>query len=714
MSSATQQLVQAASLGEGSLKHPLLATVCDVSPRELEDGVRAAFDGNILEVNDAKDGYRFHHALMREAVADELLPAVRARLHERWADALDAEGDRQIGGDAALTKIAAAHHWSETDNVDRAFETAVAAAGWAHSIGAEAERASLLTHVLDLWPHVPNAAVKAAGDRNDILEEVLAARSRADQLNEALTLIEAQLRSDTHDADPVQRLHLHQLKAKYSNRLGRPDPGAEIGRREGIHLLLAAPSNAVFVRAVAGLIETDMGLVDVASSRQLLGRALDVADRVGRPLDTLALREAQVQHLWLLGQGEQATAVSLELLGWVREHFTVTDVTSWESRTIWSLCTLGRYREAADLGGGTLGRLPDPVLAPRTWAYAVEQVAYALLEVGDWDQAQRLLDTARALEPSNVAILDAMAGVIHSHRGNLREAELCLDTARSRVLNTRDIQPMAYLMAQTLAAEISAAEGRSLQAVEDITPVLTIPGFRAAELWRVLLMLARLEADIVALMPRRDLEEATELHKRVDEIGRLVSERDSTGDLGTAWTRQLAAERARVAGSATPDHWKAAIDGWGVTGQVHDKAWALVRLASCQIAAGDKKAGAASLAEAIDIGSRLGAVPLVHAAETLARRGRIDVRRPATSAQPARSPSHGLTTRELEVLHLVAAGRSNSQIAKDLFISPKTASVHVSHILAKLGVSSRSEAAARAHREGLLESPAEHQRPNRV
>jgi predicted ATPase len=291
MSSATQQLVQAASLGEGSLKHPLLATVCDVSPRELEDGVRAAVDGNILEVNDAKDGYRFHHALMREAVADELLPAVRARLHERWADALDAEGDRQIGGDAALTKIAAAHHWSETNNLDRAFETAVAAAGWAHSIGAEAERASLLTHVLDLWPHVPNAAVKAAGDRNDILEEVLAARSRSDQLNEALTLIEAQLRSDTHDADPVQRLHLHQLKAKYSNRLGRPDPGAEIGRREGIHLLLAAPSNAVFVRAVAGLIETDMGLVDVASSRQLLGRALDVADRIGRPLDTLALRE---------------------------------------------------------------------------------------------------------------------------------------------------------------------------------------------------------------------------------------------------------------------------------------------------------------------------------------------------------------------------------------------------------------------------------------
>jgi len=60
--------------------------------------------------------------------------------------------------------------------------------------------------------------------------------------------------------------------------------------------------------------------------------------------------------------------------------------------------------------------------------------------------------------------------------------------------------------------------------------------------------------------------------------------------------------------------------------------------------------------------------------------------------------SFGLTDREREVLRLVAAGRSNPQIAAELFISPKTASVHVSNIIGKLNVSSRGEAAALAHR----------------
>ncbi|MEU0455815.1 response regulator transcription factor, partial [Streptomyces sp. NPDC006129] len=62
----------------------------------------------------------------------------------------------------------------------------------------------------------------------------------------------------------------------------------------------------------------------------------------------------------------------------------------------------------------------------------------------------------------------------------------------------------------------------------------------------------------------------------------------------------------------------------------------------------------------------------------------------------------GLTSRERDVLRLVAAGHTNRRIAEELFISPKTASVHVSNILAKLGVSGRGEAAAVAHRLGLF------------
>ena len=90
----------------------------------------------------------------------------------------------------------------------------------------------------------------------------------------------------------------------------------------------------------------------------------------------------------------------------------------------------------------------------------------------------------------------------------------------------------------------------------------------------------------------------------------------------------------------------------------------------------------------------------------LAQRARLDLAPPTAAATPAvgvPTPASqlGLTGREVEVLALVTAGRSNRQIAQALFISPRTASVHVSNILAKLGVAGRVEAAAIAHRLGL-------------
>ena len=99
---------------------------------------------------------------------------------------------------------------------------------------------------------------------------------------------------------------------------------------------------------------------------------------------------------------------------------------------------------------------------------------------------------------------------------------------------------------------------------------------------------------------------------------------------------------------------------------------------------------------------KLGARPLRAALDDLARRARIGTA-PADTADGAALTS--LTSREREVLRLIAAGRSNREIASVLFIAPKTASVHVSNILAKLGAASRTEAAAIAHREGLAAEP---------
>jgi DNA-binding NarL/FixJ family response regulator len=123
------------------------------------------------------------------------------------------------------------------------------------------------------------------------------------------------------------------------------------------------------------------------------------------------------------------------------------------------------------------------------------------------------------------------------------------------------------------------------------------------------------------------------------------------------------------------------------------------------VAAGDRQAASASVAQAHALASEVGAAPLAGEAAALASRARLRLAEPA--AVPPADPlaRFGLTDREREILSLLTAGRSNPQIAQALFISRKTASVHVSNILAKLGVESRGEAAAVAHRLGVTQGP---------
>jgi DNA-binding NarL/FixJ family response regulator len=130
-----------------------------------------------------------------------------------------------------------------------------------------------------------------------------------------------------------------------------------------------------------------------------------------------------------------------------------------------------------------------------------------------------------------------------------------------------------------------------------------------------------------------------------------------------------------------------------------------LRAAEAALSGGDRDGGASRLRRAAELAQWLGARPLSDDIALLARRARISLRPADDVATPAPEPDRmGLTAREFEVLRLVAAGRSNREIASELFISAKTASVHVSNILAKLSVTSRGEAAAAAHRLRLFDS----------
>jgi DNA-binding NarL/FixJ family response regulator len=160
------------------------------------------------------------------------------------------------------------------------------------------------------------------------------------------------------------------------------------------------------------------------------------------------------------------------------------------------------------------------------------------------------------------------------------------------------------------------------------------------------------------------------------------------------------AHAAQLAATLTgrAELWREAVAAWRADGQRYPLAVALLGLASAAAGAGDRPGAAAAVEEVAAVAGALGAKPLSEAADTLARR--IGLR---SAAHPVATGTETLTDREREVLRLVAEGRSNSGIAQQLYISPKTASVHVSRIIAKLAVASRGEAAAVAHRLGLLD-----------
>ena len=228
--------------------------------------------------------------------------------------------------------------------------------------------------------------------------------------------------------------------------------------------------------------------------------------------------------------------------------------------------------------------------------------------------------------------------------------------------------------------------------------------------WYTLVL--RLEADRAErAAARRAPEEVAEARRRaaavVAELDRLAREPNATYPNSTGRLLLAQAELSRLEGNSNPERWQAATAAWNQLERPFDAAYARYRQAEALLAAGGSRQQAeTALRAAHQTTVALGAAPLRREVELLAQRGRLRLQEPEdTTASPEVRPSPatslGLTRREVEVLALVAEGRTNRQIGQALFITPKTASVHVSRILAKLGVAGRGEAAAVAHRLGL-------------
>jgi DNA-binding CsgD family transcriptional regulator len=224
----------------------------------------------------------------------------------------------------------------------------------------------------------------------------------------------------------------------------------------------------------------------------------------------------------------------------------------------------------------------------------------------------------------------------------------------------------------------------------------------------------RIEADAATLArDRRDVEAEQVALKRAEaHLDRLRLTGEAGGPVERAELAGGEAEHSRATGDDDPAVWATAAEAWEELSRPYRRVYARWRQAEALVSADDRAAAASVASEALRAARELGSDWLAAELESLAARARLRLLGPAEPADSAPATDEapdepfGLTPRERQVLALVAGGATNREIGLELHMAEKTASVHVSRILAKLDVRSRTEAAAVAVRQGLADTGA--------
>ncbi|HEV8651335.1 MAG TPA: AAA family ATPase [Actinomycetes bacterium] len=720
----TQHVLRVASAAAREVEHRLLAAVAGLAEPELFEALREAVSSHVLVVDNADETYAFRHALVQEAVYGDLLPGERSRLHAAFAARLDALPSRGDSCHDATIAAELAHHWYAAHDLERALPAAVTAGLAAERVHANAEARRQFERALELWERVPAVHGTLALDRAKLLWHAGEAAYRTGEQDRAIALLRAAIDAADPAADPLRAGVITSRLGHFLRNAGKE--GAFATLKEAVRLVPPDPPTPERAQVLAALGQALMLKPLWEESRAVCEEAIAIARSVGdravevHAMDTLGVVLAHLGDTQTgLAHLREARRVAMSLHDdeqhpvdeAVRAYANLTDV----------LDLVGDLEQAAAtaLEGVEVAR--EHGLERAICAHLVADAASALAKLGRWDEADRHLRASLDVNVSghNASLLHLTRAALELRRGHFEPALEHLGTARRLFGRTHAGAQITGPIFQGLA-ETAVWQGRHDDAraavAEGLSLTLAVDGWRHARpLYPVGLAAEADRAD--RARARRAAAEAEDARRVA--AGLLEGARTLPGGTSAEADALLAtceAEWTRVEGTSDPGRWQAVADAWDKAMQPYPGAYARWRLAEAFLGARlDREQAERAVREAHATAARLGAAPLRTEVERLARRSRIDLApRPARPDQAAAAEPDttglagelGLTPRELEVLQLVADGRSNSQIAEALFISAKTASVHVSNILAKLGVASRVEAAAVAHRLALFDEPA--------
>ncbi|MBV9819911.1 MAG: AAA family ATPase [Solirubrobacterales bacterium] len=729
LSADAQRAARVVAVGR-ALDEPVLAQVTGLERGALQAGLREAVSEQVL-VADADGHFAFRHALLREALHDDLLPGERAELHlalAREIERLAGESGPKDDESALQWAAEVAGHYAAAGDQPDALRTTVRAADAAGCALAYGEAADFYERALELWPRVPEPEATAGLDHVELLAHAARAHGIEGDRGRAEVLLREGLRELGPTADPARFARLLGLLSRTLWQLNRGEEAVAAGERALAMLPADDPERArPLLRAWLARMAFLRGRFRQAATdgEAALAGAVEAGDLWAESeiLNTLGMAKVSLQDVdagvALLRRAIQLArdADDYDRLG--TAYSNLADVLSIAGRTGEAVLTA---RE---------GLASEARHQPRNRDWMSLTLSELSFEAGDWATARRQLEDVPATW---------LIGTLLMFHG-MRRAELALgegdeETARSALAGIQEPvaasdQPQWIGAYGALAAELARRRGELTEARRlaqeglDRIELCTEDTIRIA---RLSASAVEIEADIA--QRARDLREPAvrrdALARLRGHLERLEAAAAVGGPVAEARLEQACADAARARGRSAARRWDRAAAAWDAIDRPYEVALARWHQAEAEIAAGRRDAAARAGAEALARARTLGARWLVAEIRGLGERGRLDLS-PASEGgvdgvgavggggrvgggggagadgAPADGDGavvdpFGLTARERQVLSLLAQGATNRQIGAALFMAEKTASVHVSRILAKLDVQGRTEAAAVAYR----------------
>jgi DNA-binding CsgD family transcriptional regulator/tetratricopeptide (TPR) repeat protein len=709
---AGRAVLAALAVARRPLTEEQLRGVAELDVARIRIGLRELADARLIGETFI-GGYRARHALLAEAIAAGLLAGERMVLHARIAEALEAAGEPALAAEVA-------GHWAgagcdaeelrarvnAAEAAERVFGYAEAAKHW--------QRAIELRHTLSSTSR-EDAGADLPGWYLRAVDDLLVAGDS----EQAGVLADEVYRLYGNHPDPATAAVIHEragrIRALGVTLLGRPD-SSDDGLaliKQALRLFEQAPPSVDQAEAwyyYAMLFGETQPDVFISAAE----RALDIAETVGatsltsRTLSLLTLssfNEGRIQDGFRLVHRAGALAT---LSG---DADAALSVAVFEGSALQSV---GRFQDAAAAGMQALETARQAGLqAYYKTSIVAGNAADALLCRGRTAEAGALIDPLTGGPPDSEhrfahgirAEIDLLRGDLQAASRRWHSIEALGDAGLME--NAREqIQRMTEL------ALWAGCPDEALELVHRGLDLATKAPYLTKFCGRLLSSGMRACADMAerarasgGMSAAAGLAAADELADWVEHTGDEALTNHPFVAATPAERATWNAERTRVVNSSDPDAWSAAATAWQNLGCPHQAGYAWWRQAEAQLYAGQSRGAAEALQAGVEAADEN--APLLSQIRRLALRARVPL-----SARPEATPesqeqaktldSHGLTSRELGVLRLLATGRTNAQIGAELFISPKTASVHVTNILRKLGVTTRVQAAAVAERAGLL------------